>query len=89
MYFFSLSVDRKAPLFGEVRVYWQVVRSFPNGSTSELLPGQEFTTVVGYVSFPDGSSSRGVTLRPIEDGIAEQDESFQLHLINATGNFAR
>ena len=87
--YFSLSVERKTAQFGEVRVYWQVVRALSNGSTTELLPGQEFSTVVDYVTFADDSSSQVITLRPITDGIAEQDESFQLHLINATGKFAR
>lgn len=84
---FLFSVERKPTQFGEVRLYWQVVRILSNGSTSDLLPGQEFTKVAGYVTFPDRSSSQIITLTPIKDGIAEQDESFQLRLVNATGIF--
>jgi len=70
-------------------VYWQVVRLLSDGSTSELSPGQEFTKVADYVTFSDGSSSQLITLTPIKDGIAEQDETFELRLINATGKFTR
>ena len=87
MHYFS-SVVRKNNQFGEVRVYWQVVHLLSNGSIIELLPGQEFTRVTGYVTFTDGSSSKTITLTPNTDGIAEQDESFELRLINATGKFA-
>ena len=68
-----------------VRVYWQVLRLFPDASTTELLPGQEFTKVSDYVTFADGSSSEVLRLTPREDGIAEQDESFEIRLVNATG----
>ena len=68
-----------------VRVYWQILRLFPNASTTELLPGQEFTKVSDYVTFADGSSSKFLKLTPREDGIAEQDESFEIRLVNATG----
>ena len=71
-----------------VRVYWQVLRLFPNVSTTELLPGQEFTKVSDHVTFADGSSSEVLRLTPREDGIAEQDESFEIRLINATGRTA-
>ena len=71
-----------------VRVYWQVLWLFPNASTTELLPGQEFTKVSDYVTFADGSSSEVLRLIPREDGIAEQDESFEIRLVNATGKIA-
>jgi len=82
---FSHSVERKFAQFGEVRVYWQVVRKFPNGSVTQLSPGQEFTNVADFVTFTNGLSSESITLTPVQDGIAELDESFELHLINATG----
>lgn len=71
-----------------VRVYWQVLRLFPDASTTELLPGEEFTEVSDYVTFADGSSSKVLRLTPREDGIAEQDESFEIRLVNATGKIA-
>ena len=83
---FSLpSVERKSHQFGEVRVYWQVVRLLSDGSVSELSPGQEFANVIGFVTFPNGDASQSITLTPLQDGIAELDESFELRLINATG----
>lgn len=71
-----------------VRVYWQVLQLLPDASTTELLPGQEFTKVSDYVTFADGSSSEVLRLTPREDGIAEQDESFEIRLLNATGKIA-
>lgn len=81
------SVERKTAQFGEVWVYWQVLRTFSNGSVSELSPGQEFTNVVGFVTFTNGLSSQVIRLTAVKDGIAELDESFELRLINATGKF--
>ena len=71
-----------------VRVYWQVLQLLPDASTTELLPGQEFTKVSDYVTFAYGSSSEVLRLTPREDGIAEQDESFEIRLVNATGKIA-
>lgn len=68
-------------------MYWQVVRLLSDGSVSELSPGQEFTNVVGFVTFANGVASQSITLTPLQDGIAELDESFELRLINATGEF--
>ena len=62
------------------------MRKFPNGSVTQLSPGQEFASVADFVTFNDGSSSQSIALTPVQDGIAELDESFELHLINATGN---
>jgi len=66
----AFTVERN-PRFGEVRMYWQVVCSLSDGSTTKLLPGQEFTKVTDYVTFSDGSSSQLITLTPIKDSIAE------------------
>ena len=85
---FFCRIERKNAQFGMVRVYWQVLRLFPDASTTELLPGQEFTKVSDYVTFADGSSSKVLRLTPREDGIAEQDESFEIRLVNATGKIA-
>ena len=85
MSIFSQSVERKFAQFGEVRVYWQVVRKFPNGSVTGLSSGQEFTIVADFVTFTNGLSSQSITLTSVQDGVAELDESFELHLINATG----
>ena len=85
---FFCRIERKNAQFGIVRVYWQVLRLFPNASTTELLPGQEFTKVSDYATFADGSSSEVLRLTPREDGIAEQDESFEIRLVNATGKIA-
>ena len=83
--YFSHSIERKFAQFGEVRVYWQVVRKLTNGSVTQLSPGQEFTKVADFVTFNNGISSQSITLTPAQDGIAELDESFEVHLINATG----
>lgn len=61
------------------------MRLLPNGSVTELSPGKEFTNVAGFVTFINGLSSQSITLTPVQDGDAELDESFELHLINATG----
>lgn len=80
-----LSVDRISARFGEVRVYWRVLRVRSNGSTSEIPRGQEFEEVMGFVTFASLSTSQNIRLTPIKDGIAELDETFELRLINATG----
>lgn len=85
--FVFLSVERKSASFGEVRVYWRVLRVRSNGSTSEIPQGQEFVEVMGFVTFTSGLESQTIGLTPIEDGIAELDETFELRLINATGKF--
>ena len=80
-----LSVERKGASFGEVRVYWRVLRVRSDGSTTEIPEGQEFAEVMGFVTFTSGSESRRIRLTPIDDNIAELDETFELRLINATG----
>ena len=62
------------------------MRKFTNGSVTQLSPGEEFTNVADFVTFTNGLSSQSITLTPVQDGIAELDESFEVHLINATGN---
>ena len=61
------------------------MHKFTNGSVTQLSPGQEFTNVADFVTFTNGLSSQSITLTPVQDGIAELDESFEVHLINATG----
>ena len=85
---FFCRIERKNAQFGMVRVYWQVLQLLPDASITEVLPGQEFTKVSDYVTFADGSSSEVLRLTPREDGIAEQDESFEIRLVNATGKIA-
>ena len=68
-------------------MYWKVVHMYSNGSTSDLSAGQEFTNVADFVTFANGESSQSIRLTPVQDGIAELDESFELQLINATGIF--
>ncbi|PFX17387.1 G-protein coupled receptor 98 [Stylophora pistillata] len=80
----EFTVEREFAQFGEVRVYWKVVRLYPNGTTMDLSSGQEFTDVVDFVTFANGESSQSVRLRPLQDRIAELDETFQLQLVNAT-----
>ena len=62
------------------------MRKFTNGSVTQLSPGEEFTNVADFVTFTNGLSSQSITLTPVQDGIAELDESFEVHLLNATGN---
>ena len=85
MHIFLFSVERTPTQFGQVKVYWQLVRRWPNSSFSGLSPGQEFVTVTGFVRFSDGAPSQVITVTPSSDGIAELDEQFELRLINATG----
>ena len=61
------------------------MHKFPNGSVTQLSPGQEFTNVADFVTFTNRLSFQSITLTPVQDGIAELDESFELQLINATG----
>lgn len=51
----------------------------------DLSSGQEFTDVVDFVTFVNRQSSQSVRLTPLQDGIAELSETFELHLVNATG----
>ena len=62
------------------------MRKFTNGSVTQLSPGEEFTNVADFVTFTNGLSSQSITLTPVQDGIAELDESFEVHLLKATGN---
>lgn len=66
-------------------MYWKVVRLYSNGTTLDLSSGQEFTDVVDFVTFVNGQSSQSVRLTPLQDGIAELYETFELQLVNATG----
>lgn len=51
----------------------------------DLSSGQEFTDVVDFVTFVNRQSSQSVRLTPLQDGIAELSETFELQLVNATG----
>ena len=51
----------------------------------DLSSGQEFTDVVDFVTFVNRQSSQSVRLTPLQDGIAELYETFELQLVNATG----
>ena len=66
-------------------MYWKVVRLYSNGTTLDLSSGQEFTDVVDFVTFVNDQSSQSVRLTPLQDGIAELSETFELQLVNATG----
>ncbi|XP_015763361.1 PREDICTED: G-protein coupled receptor 98-like [Acropora digitifera] len=81
----DFTVERKGARFGEVRVYWRVLRVRSDGSTTEIPQGPEFAEVMGFVTFTSDSESQRIRLTPIADNIAELDETFELRLINATG----
>lgn len=53
----------------------------------DLSSGQEFTDVVDFVTFVNRQSSQSVRLTPLQDGIAELSETFELQLVNATGGY--